>query len=95
MSYIESPTEALVDALTAISGQLTATLYHMHLHANPHGPPVIEVLSNLLAEVIDTELDHAPDDLYSAAAIINATSQAVEDNILLVNPDAPVDDELP
>jgi hypothetical protein len=91
MSQIESPTHAYVRALVGIGGPLVTTIDHMRRHANPapDADTIPEVLTRLLTGIVDAELDHPPDDLYVTAAVLSATCKAIEENLFLVDPDAP------
>jgi hypothetical protein len=73
MSHIQSPTHAFVTALVGIGGPLVTTIDHMRRHANPDADTIPEVLTRILTDIVDSELDHPPDDLYLAAAVLNAT----------------------
>jgi hypothetical protein len=89
MSQIESPTHAFVTALVGIGGSLVTTIDHMRRHANPapDADTIPEVLTRILTDIVDSELDHPPDDLYLAAAVLNATCTAMQENLFLVDPD--------
>jgi hypothetical protein len=89
MSQIESPTHAFVPALVGIGGPLVTTIDHMHRHANPDADTIPEVLTRILTDIVDSELDHPPDDLYLTAAVLNATCHPMEENLFLVDPDPP------
>jgi hypothetical protein len=87
MNDIQTPTEAYVKALVGIGGQLTSTIHHMLTYSDQEDPPIAEVLTRLLTDIVDTELDEAPDDLYTAAGILNSTATAIEENLFLVPPE--------
>lgn len=91
MNDIETPTEAYVNALVGIGGQLTSTIHHMLTYSDQENPPIAEVLTRLLTDIVDAELEEAPDDLYTAAGILNSTATAIEEYLFLVPPeeDAP------
>ena len=89
MNDIESPTDAYVNALVGVGGQLTSTIHHMLTYSDQENPPIAEVLTRLLTDIVDAELDEAPDDLYTAAGILNSTATAIEENLFLVPPDDP------
>jgi hypothetical protein len=100
MTRRREPTAALtdyVDALIGIGGQLTTILHHMWQHQSPDAPlDPAETLARLLEDTIPERWATRDLDLKVAARLINATSEAIEENIFLVNDederaDEPVD----
>ena len=90
------PSDALSDyirALVDVGGQLTSLLNHMYAHkspANPREPG--EVLAGLLADSLPRRVRRRESDLRAAARILDATADAIFDNIFVVADDAPADD---
>jgi hypothetical protein len=67
-------------------GQLSLILDHMARHENPDADaPIDETLRRLLADVLDHEAELPASELEAAAAVLTATSQAIEDRIFLVD----------
>jgi hypothetical protein len=96
MTRHREPTPAIanyVDALVQIGGQLTTVLHHMLEHASPDAElDPAETLARLIADVMPPHLAHRDIDLKIAARLIDATAEAIEDNIFLVaDDDPPVD----
>ena len=89
MRHIESPTTAYVNALVGVGGPLLTIVDHMRRFGEPGpGDPAIpEVLTRILLDVVDSDLHRPPDDLYSAAALLEATAEAIEAYVGLVDPD--------
>jgi hypothetical protein len=86
MSQLESPTTEYVNALVGIGGQLVSTIDHMRRHSNaPDDDSIPEILTRLLTDIVDAEVNRPPDDLYTSAAVLDATAQAIEDNLFLVD----------
>ena len=86
MSQIDSPTTEYVKALVGIGGQLVSTIDHMRRYPSPPDADSIpEVLTRLLTDIVDAELDRPPDDLYTSAAVLEATAKAIEQNLFLVD----------
>jgi hypothetical protein len=87
MSQLESPTTEYVKALVGIGGQLVSTIDHMRRHPStaPDADSIPEVLTRLLTDIVDAEVDRPPDDLYTSAAVLDATAKAIEENLFLVD----------
>jgi hypothetical protein len=87
MSQLESPTTEYVNALVGIGGQLVSTIDHMRRQPNPpDNASIPEILTRLLSDLVDAEVDRPPDDLYASAAVLDATAKAIEENLFLVEP---------
>jgi hypothetical protein len=86
VSQLESPTTAYVQALVGIGGQLVSTIDHMRRRPNPPDNATIpEILTRLLTDIVHAEVDRPPDDLYTSAAVLDATAKAIEENLFLVD----------
>ena len=96
MTRHREPTAALtdfVDALVGIGGQLTTILNHMWEHESPEAPlDPAETLARLLEDTIPERWARRDVDLKLATRLINATSQAIADNLFLVTDSADGDD---
>ncbi len=97
MTRHREPTNALtdyIDALIGIGGQLTTILHHMWEHQSPDAPlDPAETLGRLLEDTIPERWARRDIDLKVAARLINATSEAIQENIFLVNDADGADDE--
>ena len=93
MTRHREPTDALssyVDALVQIGGQLTTVLHHMWEHESPDAElDPAETLARLIADVMPPRLARRDVDLRIAARLINATAEAIEDNLFLVADEEP------
>jgi hypothetical protein len=86
MSQLESPTTEYVKALVGVGGQLVSTIDHMRRQPNPPDNTTIpEVLTRLVIDIVDAEVERAPDDLYTSAAVLDATAKAIKENLFLVD----------
>jgi hypothetical protein len=52
----------------------------------PDNASIPEILTRLLSDIVDAEVDRPPDDLYTSAAVLDATAKAIEENLFLVEP---------
>jgi hypothetical protein len=97
MTRHREPTAALtdyVDALVGIGGQLTTILNHMWEHESPEAPlDPAETLARLLEDTIPERWARRDVDLKVATRLINATSEAITDNLFLVADPPDCDDE--
>jgi antitoxin (DNA-binding transcriptional repressor) of toxin-antitoxin stability system len=86
MSQIDSPTTEYVKALVGIGGQLVSSIDHMRRHSNAVDDDSLpEILTRLLTDIVGAEVNRPPDDLYTSAAVLDATAKAIEENLFLVD----------
>jgi hypothetical protein len=84
-SHEASPAiDLLVDALMQSYGQLAMILDHMMRSEDPDGPPIPEVLANLLRDILEELNDaHGEEDVATAAQMLRNATELVGDNVLL------------
>ena len=92
-----TPLDAYVAALLAIHGQLAGVIDHMMAfqasgRSAPDAPPIPVVLAGLLTDILAPLAgDDGRTDLEVAARLLEAASDLIGSELLLVNPDVPED----